>query len=226
MKIGITERGDAALDLSWAKKLDQVDGVVLITKDPGKLFNSGLIPPVHSIIHCTITGFGGSVIEPNVPKPEDSIKAYKELVKQFGFDRVVLRIDPIIPTEKGKATAIKVFLSSCSRIRISFIDQYRHIKERFQEIGLTLPWKEFHAPLELRTKVWEELGKPEICAEPGMSCSGCVSALDVEAMKLDSSKLSGRYGGQRPCCLCIAEKVELLKDRKPCKHGCVYCYWR
>ena len=31
-KIGITERGDAGLDVSWVGKLDAVDGAVVITK--------------------------------------------------------------------------------------------------------------------------------------------------------------------------------------------------
>lgn len=31
-KIGITEAGDAGLDLSWANKLDTVDGAIIITK--------------------------------------------------------------------------------------------------------------------------------------------------------------------------------------------------
>lgn len=33
MKIGITERGDAGIDLSWYEKLSLVDGTILITKN-------------------------------------------------------------------------------------------------------------------------------------------------------------------------------------------------
>ena len=31
--IGITERGDAALNMSWTKKLHTVDGIIAITKN-------------------------------------------------------------------------------------------------------------------------------------------------------------------------------------------------
>lgn len=31
-RIGITERGDAGLDLSWQHKMDTVDGAIVITK--------------------------------------------------------------------------------------------------------------------------------------------------------------------------------------------------
>ena len=33
MKVEITERGDAGIDLSWKSKLNNVDGAVLITKN-------------------------------------------------------------------------------------------------------------------------------------------------------------------------------------------------
>lgn len=33
MKIGITERGDPSIDFTWTKKLDKVDGAILITKN-------------------------------------------------------------------------------------------------------------------------------------------------------------------------------------------------
>ena len=33
MKIGITERGDAGLDLSWKEKIHEMDVSILITKN-------------------------------------------------------------------------------------------------------------------------------------------------------------------------------------------------
>ena len=224
MRIGITERGDAGLDLSWRNKMGEVSGAVLITKDPRKLLEITL--PKHCVIHCTITGFGGSQVEPGVPAPELTLKAYHQLVAQFGTERVILRIDPIIPTTKGIARAMNIFSEAEGRIRISFIDQYNHVITRFKNIGLELPWKEFHAPFETRQAVLNEMPGVEVCAEPGLQCSGCVSPRDVRAMGLDSTLLSGALGHQRRLCLCIAEKVELLTSRKQCLHQCTYCYWK
>lgn len=31
---------------------------------------------------------------------------------------------------------------------------------------------------------------------------------------------------QRKGCLCPSNKYELLKNKKQCPHGCLYCYWR
>lgn len=33
MKIGVTERGDPSIDFTWTKKLDKMDGCILITKN-------------------------------------------------------------------------------------------------------------------------------------------------------------------------------------------------
>lgn len=72
-RIGITERGDAALDTSWEDWVFvQKRPAILISKDPLKLFTEvtsmvdqyGFCPNI--IVHCTITGFGGTKIEPNV----------------------------------------------------------------------------------------------------------------------------------------------------------------
>ena len=64
-KIGITERGDAAYDTRWRKWLFDGNPAVLITKCPTKLIDHlADIPNPNIIIHCNITGYGGSVIEP------------------------------------------------------------------------------------------------------------------------------------------------------------------
>lgn len=248
MKIGITESGDAAIhyDRNW---YTQVDGIILITKSPSLLLEkvgSGL--PRQTIIHCTITGMGGSPYEPNVKPAEEELEAYQSFLRFYGPDRVVLRIDPIIPFGKPLAQALAVAKYAKGRVRISFLDAYRHVHDR---INRTLGadknlisyfyGQEFHAPLAKRMDVletfkstvrsvaeasgWDYRGI-EVCGEPNMGCSGCVSRTDLLAMLLDPMKLSGKYGAQRQACCCLAEKVELIKRRQPCPFGCLYCYWK
>ena len=68
MKIGITEQGDACLDLSWTNKINLMDGAIIISKTFSPTFNENLLKYKDSIIyHATITGLGSSIIEPNVP---------------------------------------------------------------------------------------------------------------------------------------------------------------
>ena len=70
-KIGVTEAGDAGLDLSWVSKLFDVN--VIITKHLTPK-NTALIKALLNnkdkiILHCTCTGYGGTLMEKNVPTP-------------------------------------------------------------------------------------------------------------------------------------------------------------
>ena len=102
-KIGITEAGDAGLDLSWANKLDTVGGAVVITKCISPEFYDAVLSNKDKlIIHATFTGYGHSVLEPNVPSPYDEFDAIMALERAgFPKERIVIRVDPIIPTPRG-----------------------------------------------------------------------------------------------------------------------------
>jgi DNA repair photolyase len=223
MRIGVTERGDAGLDQSWLQRLNTVDGCIAITKHPS------LLPkelPSNVLVHCTITGLGGGHIEPNVNKATDELFAYYKLVDKYGGERIILRIDPII--WGIEQAAYDVAKHACGRVRVSFLDLYPHVKQRFAAQGITISQTEFHAPLEERIKILQALEaivpEVEVCAEPGIACSGCVSQRDLSAIGLKEIPHIG--GKQRPLCKCIAEKVELLNSKKQCPSGCLYCYWR
>ena len=227
MRIGTTERGDAGRNLVWLKALERgvVAGVVAVTKAPQALVDLTL--PAQVVVHCTITGHGGSVLEPGVAPPQVTLDAYHELVARYGGERIVLRIDPIFTcNEDWQQTALDVREYAQGRVRISFFDFYPHLRRRFFDAGVDYLQPQFHTPRNLRRKIWQQLGEPEICAEPGLQCSGCISARDIAAMGLVPESLSGRTGDQRPLCKCITEKHELLANRSPCGHDCLYCYWK
>jgi hypothetical protein len=225
MHIGVTERGDAGRDMIWLKALElgAVDGVVAITKAPQLLLDIDL--PYAVVVHCTITGHGNTELEPGVAAASVTLNAYTELVTRYGGERIVLRIDPIFAcNDVWLARAVAVNKRAKGRVRISFFDFYSHVRERFSAMGIQYA-QDFHAPLALRKTVWDSLGNPEVCAEPGLECSGCVSPRDVAAMGLPTID-PGVAGRQRPLCACATAKTELLKGRKPCTHGCLYCYWK
>jgi hypothetical protein len=222
MQIFVTERGDAGLDLSWKNKPGPF---ILITKRPSTFLTTEL--PDNAILHCTITGHGGTKLEPGVNKPEIELDAYNRLCDLYGAAKIVLRVDPIIPTSKGIAIANSILAHSRGRTRISFIDAYPHVRARFKQACLPdLPWDGLHAPLNTRRDVLCSLHapyRPEVCGEPGLACEGCVSKLDLYVLKIYGGT---RGGKQRADCQCLAEKTEALSNRGQCKHGCLYCYWK
>lgn len=223
--IGITERGDAGLDFSWREAAHGCDGVILITKHLSPLFIQEA-SKVNCIVHATITGHGGTVIEPNVMPFSESRTLFRQLVTSLGAERVVLRIDPIIPTIEGvqKAMMVHKELSGKIRVRISFLDNYPHVKQRWASAGLPALNYNFHAPLHLRTDIAEMFKDAEICGEPNMACSGCVSQKDLDVLGVRVQYHF--HGSQRPECKCLAVKKELLHHRGQCLNGCLYCYWK
>ncbi len=243
-KIGITEQGDAALDLSWVDKLDSVDGAIVITKHLTPEFcNAVLKNKDKLIVHATITGHGGTILEPNVPPFYDSF-IYLQSVVECGFpsSKIVVRVDPIIPTTKGIFTARKVISGVTEdglfhRIRVSIIDMYPHVRQRFKALGLPLPYGEqgftpssaqIAAVNKMLLSMKDDSIRIEACAEPELTAAiqcGCISNRDLYLLGLFDSQ-DDFHGFQRRECHCYDGKVELLDNKHQCAHRCVYCYWK
>lgn len=137
-KIGTTEHGDAGLDLSWVSRLGRMDGAIVITKQVSPRFRDAVLANSNKlVVHATTTGYGGTVLEPNVPPLDEQLNAVVALV-QAGFpkEKVVIRVDPA----EG---VIKAFMDAgFSRFRVSIIDMYPHVRERFKQVGLPLIYGE------------------------------------------------------------------------------------
>ena len=239
MKIGITERGDAAIDLSWSSKMDSVNGAVVITKNCASPdFQNAVRQHKNKlIVHATITGNGGSFIEPNVPNPQITMQGLYDLCGVIDPARIVLRIDPIIPNQAGLSWVpwlINNMPPGIKRVRFSIIDNYKHLVQR----GLTLPWQSFNAPEHLVAdavtvlRKYEHTHSIECCGEsypviPQIWHKGCISDWDLILLGLDFMQAEPfRMGAQRKVCKCLSVKTELLNSKKQCPHGCLYCYWR
>lgn len=243
-RIGITEGGDAGIDLRWSLKMPSVDAAVLVTKDCSE--NLRLIVmsnPDKFLIHATTTGYGGTAIEPNVPRPDVQIQKVRQLIDAgFPSEKIVARIDPIIPTSKGIQIAGDIidrfFPIGVRRFRVSVLDIYPHVRERFKKHGIELPYGDAFSASDEQFQAVDDMlrlhksRKPgiqfECCAEPKLKVPfhcGCISEYDLELLGL--SEDDGDFSGyQRRDCLCYSGKVELLGRKHPCGHGCLYCYWK
>ena len=244
-KIGITEAGDAGIDLSWQNKLSKIDGAILITKNITTSFIRAVLPFYGKVIvHATITGYGGSIVEPNVPNPRNQFLGLNHLLESgFPLDYIVIRVDPIIPTTKGidkaKWVIDEALRYGLTRFRVSVLDLYPHVRQRFVDAGLTDPYNGgFQASIVQLEKVDGMLAKIkqqhgshiriESCAEPNLHQTiqcGCISSYDLDLLRLNDYD-DDFSGYQRKHCMCYSGKIELLEHKKQCPHGCLYCYWK
>lgn len=152
MRIGITERGDAGRDYGWYEKCHdrQVDGAVLITKSITQGMGERVLALLHEgfplVIHVGCTGWGGSWLEPGAFTPDRQLAATRALIDNgFPARNLVLRTDPVIPTDEGiervKLVLDKAFAmgiiggSESARLRFSIMDEYRHVKQRLIASG-------------------------------------------------------------------------------------------
>lgn len=231
-KIGITESGDPCFDLKWLPWVKLSNPTILITKNPLKLYNLiRCIKNANLIVHATITGNGGTIIEPNVPNYKEALEGLYKLVDLLGKERVVLRIDPIIP-HKDYFKNSKMVLDEAKehlkenmcRVRISIYDNYQHSKDRLSLVGVEFKHNSFNLPLEDRKKIIEYFGDVEVCGEDGIKSTPCLSEKDCQILGVKPGIVTKR---QRYNCHCLSNKFELLKRTgSQCEHQCKYCFWK
>lgn len=238
-KIGITENGEVSFNLDVFDRL--YDANIIITKRLTEKLIEKLVENKEKIIlHLTCTGYGASVIEPLVPSLDETYNKFIALINAgFPIEHVVLRIDPCIPTKKGKETMIRVVEKfkdvGIKRVRFSVLDMYNHVKERFKENNIKIPYETFHAPIEKRIDLYNtliELGVKynftvEACGEPDIESIPCISIKDIEILGLsDKIKLIGNKQ-QRKNCKCPSNKSELIRQHPHrCDNQCMYCFWK
>ena len=247
-RIGITEISDPAFHLDIFDRLYK--GNIIITKNLTPALIDKLVENKDKcILHCTCTGMGSTKIEPFVPPMHATHNRLAELIsKGFPVDHIVLRIDPVIPTEKGHLTAISVLMGfrdlGIKRVRISFLDMYKHVKDRFSKENIPMPYNYdingFHANDSARLQSWHELSKIceeygmeiEMCGEPPIEgtefkTTGCLSQKDIDILGLTNEIiLEGKKDGRKEC-QCPANKFELIKNKPHrCEHKCLYCFWK
>lgn len=251
MKIGITEYGDAGVDFRWENKLFGLDGAILITKNLNDAFIQKVMQHKDTlpiIVHCTCTGWGGSVMEPNVPDYKAQLTQLKRLIEAgFPAEQTVLRVDPVFPTQNGM-TRVKEMLNYYHtlnlpedkiRYKMSIVDEYPHVRERYKKLGFEPMYGcNFSPSNEQRTLVGNELSKFPYkfatCAEDALAkafpdtfhIQGCISQNDLDIMGIAADENLYENPQKRTGCHCLSCKTELLRPRQTCPHNCLYCFWK
>ncbi|MBN1619933.1 DUF1848 domain-containing protein [candidate division WOR-3 bacterium] len=218
-------------------KPDEVDGIVFWTKNP-----SGIITGLEELLEFdyyfqfTLNSYGPEV-EKNIPGYDFRIDSFKRLSDKIGSEKVILRYDPVIITDKYNmdwhsaafektAAMLQGYTKKCV---ISFVDFYKKNLKKLESIGaLRLG---FDSMIELSRKLADSGGKNGMeliaCAEPadlskiGIGKSKCVDAGMFRKMK-DKKAKAKKDKSQRKECLCD-ESVD-IGAYGTCPGGCIYCY--
>ncbi len=227
---------------------DDVHTVVLWTKNPHNLLKNdrlnrelGRFDNIYLLL--TITGLGGSILEPNVPNLHDIFKFLPPLVERLKTaEHIAIRYDPlihIINPEKTyevsnitEKTADKILenmsLNRITRLITSVAQSYKKTESRLKKHGLRFH-DDFKREAEnficdlLSKMTLERNIKLSCCVSPNLTTGGCIDSRilrSIHPLQLPASSSKDR--SQREYCNCT--KSYDIGQWFSCPHGCLYCY--
>jgi DNA repair photolyase len=223
---GSTEAGDPVFDKSWLEKLQDIN--LIITKNLSDDLIEKLVKYKDKmVLHLTVTGLGGSFIEPGVPKATFNARQLKILFDLgFPVNQAVLRIDPMISVEVAKHVLDAFESSGVKRCRFSFLNltnytdnelSDKHIQKMHEEAEELINYsksKGFDYSFESCAGIWLK--------DLDVKLIGCMSKIEAErVLKKEVVFETGKRN--RNFCLAPGNRVELLEN-KICKHNCIYCF--
>jgi len=246
--IGITETYDPCFVPDWETRL--LESNIIISKElSDEMIEKLLVTQDRVIFHHTVTGMGGSELEPNVKPVMQEFEQFMKLISSgFDISHYVLRLDPMMPFSPEHMIRIRCVLSIWAdylkkhnekiRCRVSVVDLYPHAKARIEsKLDLKLPWDTFTAPkmvfehLENVLAGYTDTFNFECCAEQQFTSDfiehcGCASLKDIEILNKNTDEYGQPKKKQREDCMCIAKKQILGVKPGRCAHQCLYCFWK
>lgn len=211
----------------------------LIVYSKAKLPIGFFIDHPHIGFNLTISGWGNTWLEPNVPNVNDMIDYFNQLTQEIDINRLRLRIDPGVPTKEGLTKAITVLknIEILPKVITSIIQYYSRHYQVFEQLQINMEYYRIQSgraifPKKEIAERWLECLKnvrPEadisFCGMPyaikGSNHTGCVDDDMLKAIGIDDY-IHISPGKQRPGCKCVIAKRQACM--RNCNHGCRYCY--
>ena len=223
---------------------DKVHTIVIWTKNPYNLLCQQNLRDVLATysqlyIHLTITGLGGTPLEPRISPWQEVAALLPQLVKLVGRpERISWRFDPIITVECADEvfTNFQLFPVIAQHIaqhgiavcRTSWASPYKKVVRRMQQKGFTLKpvsLEEQKMQAHEMEKIAGQCGmKMHYCSIEGFPCSRCIDGELLSELHPEKPPCSTRKArGQRTLCGCT-ESIDIGWYTLKCGHGCIYCY--
>jgi DNA repair photolyase len=220
---------------------EDVHSIVIWTKDPsvlirntevqGKLASYDLI-----YIHYSITGMGGSILEPGIPDTERALAMIPEVIEIAGGPKKVrLRFDPIVNLDItgeiysniSRFDDIAAFVSNqgIEDVSISWVDDYRKVGRRLAEDSIRIIDYDRDKQVEYIYSTAEKFGLTvHACCEEGLAVSKCIDGQLLSRLHPAGEKCSrAKASGQRELCGCT-KSIDIGWYSQVCYGACRYCY--
>jgi DNA repair photolyase len=224
--------------------LEEVHTVVIWTKNATNLLRHSELRKALSrfeqlYVHYSITGMGGTYLEPGIPPTEETLAHLPGVIALTRSpERVRLRFDPIVHvllpngqhyTNLPHFPAIARFCAELGirDVSVSWMQVYRKVANRLRRAGIEPEEPSRELWLEEAQQLEEVATKYGLrihgCCVPGWPRSRCIDGYLLTRLHPRGVPCSTmRAKGQRPLCGCT-ESID-IGWYKPCVGGCLYCY--
>ena len=220
---------------------ERVHTVVLWTKDPRNLFRNRKLREALStyaqiFVHYTVTGMGGTALEPGVLPAGEALELLPDLIEFVGDPRRVrLRFDPVV----------NFFLDGVYYTNLHLYEEVAEVAARWGVPAVTVSWVQMYpkvirrlrrhgitpAPFDLAYQ-WgwmQEVSRRYglelyACCVEGLPSSRCIDGALLSRLHPDGERAPlEKARGQRPLCGCT-RSVDVGWYTQRCPGGCLYCY--
>ena len=220
---------------------DRVHTIVIWTKNPANMFAHAALNRMlrrydQLYVHFTITGMGGSLLEPGTPRTEKSLKLLPDLIRFVGQpERVRVRFDPIVNLRiAGKpysnivryeeiAPAIRE--TGITSVSTSWMQVYRKVARRLAGRGIEGTPYDLEEQWTWMQEVSRRCGITlHACCVEGLPTSACIVGALLTRLHPREERCSWvKARDQRKLCGCT-KSVDIGWYSQVCPGGCLYCY--
>lgn len=219
----------------------EIHSIVIWTKNAVNLIQhsklkAALLEYDQLFVHFSITGMGGSLLEPGIPETEESLSLLPELVRIVGCpERISIRFDPVVNLwiegkrysniERFPQIAEAAAENSIRRITTSWMADYKKVIRRLEKHNIAIAEYNREKQIEYLQNECAQRGlELHGCCVEGLPVSRCIDGYLLQALHPNNERCSlARDSSQRPLCGCTKSK-DVGWYSQSCIGGCLYCY--